>query len=129
MRVYSWIGGDQSEHVGAAAQEIVDKGFTATKMNATDEMAYVDSSVKIDAVLARGAAVRAVGGPGLGIGIDFHGCVHKPMALTRELETCRPMFNEDPVLPHNNEALHEIARNCAIPIATGERMFSRWDFK
>ena len=123
MRMYSWIGPDQSEHVGAVAQEIVDKGFTATKMNATDEMTYVDSYVKIDAVLARVAAVRAVGGPGLGIGIDFHGRVHKPMAkvLARELKAYRPMFIEEPVLPQNNEALHEIARNCAIPIATGER--------
>ena len=131
MRVYSWIGGDRPEHVGAAAQEMVDKGFTAIKMNATDEMAYVDSYVKIDAVLARVAAVRAAGGPGLGIGIDFHGRVHKPMAkvLARELEAYRPMFIEEPVLPQNNEALREIARNCAIPIATGERMCSRWDFK
>ena len=131
MRVYSWIGGDRPEHVGAAAQEMVAKGFTAIKMNATDEMAYVDSYVKIDAVLARVAAVRAAGGPGLGIGIDFHGRVHKPMAkvLAKELEAYRPMFIEEPVLSQNNEALREIARHCSIPIATGERMFSRWDFK
>ena len=131
MRVYSWIGGDRPEHVGAAAQEMVAKGFTAIKMNATDEMAYVDSFVKIEAVLARVAAVRTAGGPGLGIGIDFHGRVHKTMAkvLAKELETYRPMFIEEPVLPQNNEALREIARHCSIPIATGERMFSRWDFK
>ena len=131
MRVYSWIGGDRPEHVGAAATEMVAKGFTAIKMNATDEMAYVDSYVKIDAVLARVAAVRAAGGPGLGIGIDFHGRVHKTMAkvLAKELEAYRPMFIEEPVLPQNNEALREIARHCSIPIATGERMFSRWDFK
>ena len=131
MRVYSWIGGDRPEHVGAAAKEMVDKGFTAIKMNATDEMAYVDSYVKIDAVLARVAAVREAGGPGLGIGIDFHGRVHKTMAkvLAKELETYRPMFIEEPVLPQNNEALREIARHTSIPIATGERMFSRWDFK
>jgi galactonate dehydratase len=100
-------------------------------MNGTDEMGYVDSYVKIDAVLARVAAVREAGGPGLGIGIDFHGRVHKPMAkvLAKELEAYRPMFIEEPVLPDNNEALRDIANHCAIPIATGERMFSRWDFK
>ena len=131
MRVYSWIGGDRPEHVGAAAKEMVDKGFTAIKMNATDEMAYIDSYVKIDAVLARVAAVREAGGLGLGIGIDFHGRVHKTMAkvLGKELEAYRPMFIEEPVLPQNNEALREIARHTSIPIATGERMFSRWDFK
>ena len=131
MRVYSWIGGDRPEHVGAAAADMAAKGFTAIKMNATDEMAYVDSCVKIDAVLARVAAVRAAGGPGLDIGIDFHGRVHKPMAkvLAKELEAYRIMFIEEPVLPQNNEALREIARHTSIPIATGERMFSRWDFK
>ena len=131
MRVYSWIGGDRPEHVGAAAKEMMDKGFTAIKMNATDEMNYLDSYVKIDAVLARVAAVREAGGLGLGIGIDFHGRVHKSMAkvLAKELEAYRPMFIEEPVLPQNNEALREIANHCSIPIATGERMFSRWDFK
>ncbi|KHE66774.1 galactonate dehydratase, partial [Halobacillus sp. BBL2006] len=57
--------------------------------------------------------------------------VHKPMAkiLAKELEPYRPMFIEEPVLPENNEALKEIAAHTSIPIATGERMFSRWDFK
>jgi galactonate dehydratase len=131
MRVYSWIGGDRPRDVGLAAAGMVAKGFTAIKMNATDEMNYVDSHVKIDEVLARVAAVREAGGPALGIGIDFHGRVHKPMAkvLAKELEPFRPMFIEEPVLSQNNEALREIARHTTIPIATGERMFSRWDFK
>jgi len=131
MRVYSWIGGDRPEHMGTAAKKMVAKGFDAIKMNGTDEMAYVDSYAKIDAVLARVAAVREAGGPGLGIAIDFHGRVHKPMAkvLAKELEAYRPMFIEEPVLSQNLEDLREIANHCAIPIATGERMFSRWDFK
>ena len=131
MRVYSWIGGDRPAHVGQAAADMVAKGFTAVKMNATDEMSYVDSFVKIDQALARIAAVRAAGGPGLDIGIDFHGRVHKAMAkvLAKELEPYRPMFIEEPVLPQHNDALREIARHTAIPIATGERLFSRWDFK
>jgi len=130
MRVYSWIGGDRPEHVGAAALDMIAKGFTAVKMNGTEEMGYVDSHLKVDAVLARVAAVRAAG-PYLGIGVDFHGRVHKPMAkvLAKELEPYKLMFIEEPVLPQNNEALREIARHCSIPIATGERMFSRWDFK
>ncbi|UOQ70010.1 galactonate dehydratase [Hymenobacter cellulosilyticus] len=116
--------------MGLAAQSMVDKGFTAVKMNATDEMGYLDSYAKIDAAVARIAAVRAVD-PYLGIGVDFHGRVHKPMAkiLAKELEPFRPMFIEEPVLAENNEALREIARHTSIPIATGERMFSRWDFK
>ena len=49
--------------------------------------------------------------------------------LAKELEPFHPMFIEEPVLPENNEALREIANHVSIPIATGERMFSRWDFK
>ncbi|WP_088105778.1 galactonate dehydratase [Halalkalibacter urbisdiaboli] len=131
IRVYSWIGGDRPSDVGKAAKEVVNAGFTAVKMNGTEELQYVDSYQKIDAVVERIAAVREAVGDYIGIGIDFHGRVHKPMAkiLAKELEPFRPMFIEEPVLPENNEALREIAQHTHIPIATGERMYSRWDFK
>jgi galactonate dehydratase len=131
MKVYSWIGGDRPSDVGRAAKEAVDAGFTAVKMNATEELQYIDSYDKIDDAVARIAAVREAVGKGVGIGVDFHGRVHKPMAkvLAKELEPYRPMFIEEPVLPENNEDLREIAAHTTIPIATGERMFSRWDFK
>jgi galactonate dehydratase len=100
-------------------------------MNATEELHYIDSYDKVDAATARLASVREAEGPGLDIGVDFHGRVHKSMAkvLARELEPYRPMFLEEPVLPENNEALREISRHTATPIATGERMFTRWGFK
>lgn len=131
MKVYSWIGGDRPAEVGAAARKMAEQGFLAVKMNATEELQYIDSYEKIDAAIQRIAAVREAGGAGMGIGIDFHGRVHKPMAkiLAKELEPFRPMFIEEPVLPENNEDLREIAQHVAIPIATGERMFSKWQFK
>lgn len=131
VRVYSWIGGDRPNDVGKAATEAVEAGFTAVKMNGTEELQYIDSYEKIDQAVARIAAVREAVGDYIGIGIDFHGRVHKPMAkiLVKELEQFRPMFIEEPVLPENNEALRDIARITNIPIATGERMFSKWDFK
>jgi galactonate dehydratase len=131
MKVYSWIGGDRPAEVGVAARKMVEQGFLAVKMNATEELQYVDSYRKIDEAIARIAAVREAVGPDVGIGIDFHGRVHKPMAkiLAKELEQYRPMFIEEPVLPENNEDLREIANHVSIPIATGERMFSKWQFK
>lgn len=131
MKVYSWIGGDRPAEVGLEAKKMKDQGFLAVKMNATEELQYVDSYAKIDQAIARIAAVREAGGLDFGIGIDFHGRVHKPMAkiLAKELEPFRPMFIEEPVLSENNEDLREIANHVAIPIATGERMFSRWEFK
>ena len=131
MKVYSWIGGDRPADVGLAAKQIISHGFKAVKMNATEELQYVDSHKKIDEAIERIAAVRDAVGPDVGIGIDFHGRVHKPMAkvLAKELEPFHPMFIEEPVLPENNEALREIANHVDIPITSGERMFSRWQFK
>ena len=128
VRVYSWIGGDRPSDV---ANEKQAQGFTAIKMNATEELQYVDSYEKIDAVLERVDSIRRATGRGFGIAIDFHGRVHKPMAkvLAKKLEQFDPMFIEEPVLCDNWEAFPEIAAACNIPIATGERLFSRWDFK
>jgi galactonate dehydratase len=131
IRVYSWIGGDRPSDVAIAAKEKLDAGFTAIKMNATEEMDYIDTTSRIEAVINRIAAVREVVGKDVGIGIDFHGRVHKAMAkiLVKELDPYNPMFIEEPVLPENNEALREIARHTTTPIATGERQFTRWGFK
>jgi galactonate dehydratase len=117
IKVYSWIGGDRPADVVEAALEIVALGFTAIKMNATEELQYVDSYEKIDQAIERIAAVREAVGPGVGIGIDFHGRVHKPMTkiLAKGIEPYRPMFIEEPVLPENNEALREIANTVSIP--------------
>jgi len=131
LMVYSWIGGDRPENVAQEALERQAKGFKAIKMNATEELHYIDSHKKIQAVLDRMAAIRQAVGFELEIGVDFHGRVHKTMAkvLAKELEPFKPMFIEEPVLPENNEALLEIARHTVIPIATGERLYTRWGFK
>lgn len=131
IRVYSWIGGDRPVMVADAAKNIKGKGFTAVKMNASEEMQYIDSYQKVTSAVERIATVREAVGDDFGIGVDFHGRVHKPMAkvLAKELEPFHPMFIEEPVLPENNESLKEIAQFVDIPIATGERMFSRWQFK
>ncbi|MBO6020051.1 MAG: galactonate dehydratase, partial [Clostridia bacterium] len=131
MKVYSWIGGDRPSDVGRAAKEKMDAGFTAIKMNATEELQIVDTYDKIDAVLARVAAIRESCGKYFGVAVDFHGRVHKPMAkiLAKKLEEFDPMFIEEPVLCENMESFKEIAACCNIPIATGERLFSKWDYK
>lgn len=131
MRVYAWIGGDDPAEVAAQATTRVQEGYTAIKMNATGPMEWIDSPVQISAAAARLAAAREAVGPAVGIGIDFHGRVHKGMAkgLVRALEPYSPLFFEEPVLAENNEALLELSRLTSVPIATGERMFTRWHFK
>lgn len=131
MRVYSWVGGDRPCDVGTAALERKKAGFTAVKMNATEELQLIDSYKKVDAVLERMGAIREACGKYFGIAVDFHGRVHKPMAklLAKKLEEFDPMFLEEPVLCENMESFKEIASACNIPIATGERLYSRWDYK
>ena len=131
IKVYSWIGGDRPSDVGAGALDRLNKGFTAVKMNATDELHYVDSYEKVQAVVDRVASIRETCGDKMAIGVDFHGRVHKPMAkvLAKALEPYHLMFIEEPVLPENWEAFDQIAREVAIPIATGERLYTRWEFK
>ena len=131
MRVYSWIGGDRPQDVGSAAKERQNAGFSAIKMNATEELQMIDSYEKVDAVLERVAAIRESCGKYFGIAVDFHGRVHKPMAkiLAKKLEEYDLMFIEEPVLCEHMEDFKEIAAACNIPIATGERLFTKYDFK
>jgi galactonate dehydratase len=131
MRVYSWIGGDRPEAIVEGARDVAAKGFTAIKMLATEELSFLDSHAKLDAVIARAGALRQAMGPDFGIAVDFHGRVHRPMAkqLAKELDPFHLMFIEEPVLSEHVEALKEIANHTATPIALGERLFSRWDFK
>jgi galactonate dehydratase len=131
IKVYAWIGGDRPSDVSNHALMQVALGFKALKMNATEELHYIDDYRKIDQAVERMQAVRSAVGPDVGIAVDFHGRVHKTMAkiLVKELEPFRPMFIEEPVLPEHNEALRDIARMTNTPIATGERMYTRWGFK
>jgi galactonate dehydratase len=131
MKIYGWIGGDRPDNIAVAAKARVLAGFKAVKMNATAEMEWIDSAQKVDETIARTAAVREAVGPETGIALDFHGRVHRGMAkvLVRELEPFKLLFIEEPVLPENNDVLSILQGLTSTPIATGERMFSRWDFK
>ncbi|MGG4032490.1 galactonate dehydratase [Paenibacillus cisolokensis] len=133
VKVYGWIGGDRPSEadLSSQAKKQIQSGYQAVKMNATEQLNYIDSYKKIDQVLKRVQTVREAVGPDIGIALDFHGRVHKTMAkiLVKELEPFRLMFIEEPVLPEHQEALREIARMTTIPIATGERMYTRWGFK
>ncbi|MFB6177812.1 MAG: galactonate dehydratase [Halobaculum sp.] len=131
IRVYQWVGGDEPSGVAEAAREKVDAGFSALKMNATPELERIDNPAAVDRAAERLAAVRDAVGREVDIGVDFHGRASKAMAkrLVTALEPHDPFFVEEPVLPENEEAIPQIAAKTSTPIATGERMYSRWDFK
>ena len=131
IMVYSWIGGDRPDDVAKEAIDRRDRGFKAIKMNATEELHYVDSHDKIQAVVDRVKAIREAVGEDFGIAVDFHGRVHKPMAkvLAKALEPYNLMFLEEVVLPENEESFREVANHTSTPLSTGERLYTRWEFK
>ena len=128
VECYAWIGGDKPHEIGEAARGRRDQGFKAIKMNATAELKWLASPRDLDPVIERVAAVKA---EGLDAGLDFHGRVHKAMArrLAERLQEVEPLFIEEPLLSENIEGLEQLSRMTNIPIALGERLFTRWDFK
>lgn len=127
MQMYGWVGGDEASPEASAksARDVLaERGFTMVKMNACPRMGYIDTDGAVEAAAARLAAVREAVGPGVGIGLDFHGRCKLPMArkLIRALEPYDPAFFEEPVHPDFNDAIPDLASFTAVPIATGERM-------
>ncbi|HZQ05637.1 MAG TPA: enolase C-terminal domain-like protein, partial [Anaerolineae bacterium] len=70
-------------------------------------------------------------GPEIDLSFDFHGKMTPALAieLCKEIEGVRPQFVEEPVPQENVDALALVARATKIPIATGERLFTRWGFR
>ncbi|GAA4711060.1 galactonate dehydratase [Sphingomonas lutea] len=128
VRAYAWIGGDRPHEIAEAAKARAGQGFSAVKMNATAELDWIGTPRLFDEVVKR---VEAAQGAGLDVGLDFHGRVHRPMAkqLAKVLEPLGLLFIEEPLLSENPEGLKQIAELVSTPIALGERLFSRWDFK
>ncbi|MBA3525612.1 MAG: galactonate dehydratase, partial [Sphingomonas sp.] len=128
IRAYAWIGGDRPNEIAAAATARRDQGFSAVKMNATAELDWMGTPKLFDEVIER---VQAAQGAGVDVGLDFHGRVHRPLAkqLAKALEPLGLLFIEEPLLSENPEGLKQIADLTSTPIALGERLYSRWDFK
>jgi galactonate dehydratase len=91
----------------------------------------LDTPAAINAIVERVAAVREAIGPERDLALDFHGRFSGAMSrrVLPLLEPLLPMFVEEPVLPEFTRDLGAVVRSTSIPIATGERLYSRWDFR
>ncbi|ROW00894.1 hypothetical protein VPNG_08307 [Cytospora leucostoma] len=128
LKVYAWIGGDRPGSVAEEAKARKSQGFNCVKMNATEDIGWLDSPTALDSCVERVKAVKALG---MDAGVDFHGRVHKPMAkqLVKLLEPHRPLFVEEPLLSEHLSGIKTLSEQTSIPIALGERLHSRWDVK
>jgi galactonate dehydratase len=131
IRMYGWLGGETYGDYIESAKVSASQGFTCLKMGVPGAVNIVDTPEVGDAIVGQFAAVREAVGRSVDVGIDFHGRVSPAMAvrLARALEPYDPMFIEEPVLPENVDALATVARSTTIPIATGERLFTKWGFR
>lgn len=131
MRTYAWIGGDDPAGVAEAALEKKESGLDAIKMNGSGRMRGLESKAALDAMVARVAAVREAAGDDFDIAVDFHGRLSPAVArqALRLLEPFHPLFVEEPLVPELTADYPAICASTSIPIATGERLFSRWDFR
>ncbi|WP_436924221.1 galactonate dehydratase [Halosimplex amylolyticum] len=122
---------DPAAAAGREAEEHVADGFRALKLVPTPGLELVDSPASVDAASEIVGAVREAVGPEVDVAVDFHGRASKTMArqLAAALEPHDPMFVEEPVTPEHDHALPRIAESTRLPIATGERLYTRSDFR
>ena len=131
IRVYTHISGRTPEEYAKNALTKVEQGFTALKTTLFEAVKPVDSLSLVEKTVERFRAIREAVGDDVDMAVDCHGRLSPAMAvrIAKALEPYYPMFLEEPCLPENVDAMAIIARSTSIPIATGERLFTRWGFR
>ena len=132
--VYKLLGGPTRDRVRVYGTVNAETGVNAMKVAPSAARAafkYVEGQKFVDEVAERFKALREKQGPGVDIGIDFHGAVEPPTAqlLIKALEPYHPWFYEEVVQPLNVDVMAELAKKTHIPLATGERIFTKWGFR
>jgi len=131
-RTYAHIHGNTLEENITSMKAAVEKGFTLFKTFAVDgPIRPLDTAETIEKGVERVGALRTALPKNCDLALDFHGRFTPAMSirLIKELEPFRLMFIEEPVQCENVDALVTVARSTSIPIATGERLFTRWGFR
>ncbi|MEV7633559.1 galactonate dehydratase [Microbacterium sp. NPDC089318] len=130
IRAYGWVGGDDPNEVADHISEQLAVGLTAVKMNASGRMSRNGSVAELDRVVARVASAREVLGAERDVAVDLHGrfTIATARRLAPLLEPLHPFFLEEPVVPENTHMIERMVESTSIPIATGERLYSRQEF-
>lgn len=131
IRMYGHVYGETLGDYVQAGRENLRKGLTAVKTTPFKAVRPVESPEFIDEAVRRVASLREAVGQAVDIALDFHGRVSPAMAvrLAKALEPCCPLFIEEPCPPENVDAMATVARSTTVPIATGERLYTKWGFR
>ncbi len=136
IRVYAhWGIGRLTDEGQAAARERLDmlqkSGYTAFKTGPGGKWRGHEPPAAIDEFVECAYLMREWVGPEVELAFDFHGKMTPALAIEicREIKDMRPMFVEEPVPQENVDALKLVSDHVTFPIATGERLLSRWEFR
>jgi galactonate dehydratase len=133
IKVYKGIGGGSDEEVVQRARDAVAQGFIALKtgVGGPRPARIIETPGFVESVAQRFAAIRSAVGKDIDIAIDFHGAVSPQTAalLIKALEPYQPLFVEEPVQCQNVDVMADLARKTHLPIATGERIYTKWGFR
>jgi galactonate dehydratase len=136
IRVYAhWGIRDLSDEGKAASRRRLDrlqgKGYTAFKSGPGGPWRAHEPPSTIDAFVEKAYLMREWVGPDVELAFDFHGKMAPALAIEicHELKGMRPMFVEEPVPQENVDALKLVSDHVPFPIATGERLLTRWGFR
>jgi len=139
--VYELLGGPTRDRVRVyahartpeAIKQQLARGFSAFKTGVAKHRParYVETPRQIAYAAEKFQELRELVGDDVDIGIDFHGAISPATAklLIKALEPYQPMFIEEPCQAQNHDVMAEIARSTYLPIATGERVFTKWGFR
>lgn len=109
------------------------EGFTVIKTGVAKENPadFVENPKFVKHAIENFASLREAGGDDMDIAIDFHGSIPPQTSklLIKEMEEYQPYFVEEPCQAQNLDVLADIARGTHIPIATGERVYTKWGFR
>lgn len=130
IKVFRWIGGEKPADIASEARSMVDAGYDVLKMDAVERITHIDSPETMTHAVDRIEAVRTNIGDDVCLAVDFRGRTSKATAkqLARAIEPFQIMFIEEPTSPEKTALLPEIATHTNIPIATGDRLYTRWQF-
>ena len=137
VRVYAhWGIANTSESVKESARERLEwlqkqGGYTAFKSGPAGKWRAHEPPSRIDAFVECAYTMREWVGPDVELCFDFHGKMTPALAVEvcHEIKGMRPMFVEEPVPQENVDALKEVSSKVDFPIATGERLLTRWGFR
>lgn len=119
------------EQFAAAARRVLDRGYRALKLDPFGAGMYELDASEVARSIALVAAVRDTVGPEVEILVEMHGRFNAATAIRMAdlLAPYAPSWLEEPVPPENLKALAKVAQHTNIPIATGERLHTRYDYR